>query len=977
MFIVQINLNTCRDAHDLLCQQIIERNAKIALVSEPNAALSKEWGGDDLAKVWVDSELYIRERGTGVGHTWVEVGNMRLISCYNSPNSSDQDLIDMLDSISETVREARNKEILIGGDFNGKSPLWGSTVCDRRGCIVAEWIASEDLYLMNNGNTPTFRRRGSESHLDLTLCSRSLERRVIWEVLDGEETRSDHQYLLIHIRDRERGIQEADAYENEGWNIRSLDTSKLTESVERRVRAENIETPEKLMEVVREVCDDSMKRKYKGIRKSVYWWTEEIDESRKECVKLRRRYLRERRRNASAAECDTAYNYYKERRNLLSYRIRKSKENSWKKLCEELEQDIWGRAYKIVLKKIKKRPPIIPPDIRKGIIESLFPQHPECHWPEIQIGYNENVEIDMDELLSALLSINTKKAPGPDLISPKIVRLFTLAAPRVVLQVINSITRRGEFPKVWKEAKVALIPKPVKKQGDSITYRPICLLNTFGKLYEKILLNRLLEEVEEKNILSPRQYGFLPGRSTIGAIQHVVDLAGEEMRKKGRTRNLCLLIAIDIRNAFNSAPWRHIIVELEAKGASTWLVNILKTYLHDREVVGESFVQFMTAGVPQGSVIGPTLWNILYNGILEVDLPEGVTLIAYADDLAVFIKARTAELLEQKATVALSKISEWLRNKLLDIAPEKTEAALLSGRKQCRPLDISIMNTRIQIKKEIKYLGVVLDYRLSFGAHMKYVCTKADKTMAGLARILPNLGGVGERKRKILSCAAESVLLYAAPIWASSLDVLTYRDLMIKTQRKILIRTARAYRTVSNGALAVIASTLPIDLKAQERSSCFGKGEVERKEEREITLDRWQERWRNDPKGQWTRELIPDIRPWVLRRHGQVDFHLTQALSGHGCFGSYLVRFRRRRSPVCFFCDEEDTPSHTIFICCRWDFERDQLQSKLGYVLTSANLVNAMLRGEKEWNLVAQFINYIMRKKEEVEREKQRAGTVI
>lgn len=101
-----------------------------------------------------------------MGHTWVEVDNMIIISCYSSPNGTDEELSDMLDSIGESLREMRNGDIIIGGDFNAKSPLWSSRACDRRGYIVAEWIASEGLYLMNNGDTPTFRNsRDSESHL--------------------------------------------------------------------------------------------------------------------------------------------------------------------------------------------------------------------------------------------------------------------------------------------------------------------------------------------------------------------------------------------------------------------------------------------------------------------------------------------------------------------------------------------------------------------------------------------------------------------------------------------------------------------------------------------------------------------------------------------------------------------------------------------------------------------------------------------
>lgn len=498
--------------------------------------------------------------------------------------------------------------------------------------------------------------------------------------------------------------------------------------------------------------------------------------------------------------CEQCHKEYGKKKSEMTYRVRKSKIDKWTNLCEELEKDVWGKAYKIVTKRIGRKPPTIPPDIRNSIIDTLFPDHPVCIWPSPELQENANISIDMEDLLSAVLSMNTNKAPGPDLIHPKIVRLVTLAIPSVVLGVLNNLVQKAEFPNVWKQAKVALIPKPIKKQGDPVSYRPICLLNTFGKLYEKVLLNRLLEEIDEKNILSPRQYGFLPGRSTISAIRHIVDLARQEMTKTRRTRQHCLLIAIDIRNAFNSASWRHIIGQLEAKGISSWLVNIIRSYLSDRELVDD---KFMTAGVPQGSVVGPTLWNVLYDGILNIDMPEGVTLIAYADDLSVLIKALTPDQLETKAELAIEKIVEWMQANLLEIAPDKTEAILLSGKKRCRSLDIRVMGENVPIKKEIKYLGVILDYRLTFGAHMNYVSAKADKVTTSLARIMSNVGGAGEKKRKTLSGSFESVLLYAAPIWAPSLRVQKYRDFLIKAQRKMLIRIARSYRTVSNPALSV------------------------------------------------------------------------------------------------------------------------------------------------------------------------------
>ncbi|KAI5696448.1 hypothetical protein M8J76_011941 [Diaphorina citri] len=168
----------------------------------------------------------------------------------------------------------------------------------------------------------------------------------------------------------------------------------------------------------------------------------------------------------------------------------------------------------------------------------------------------------------------------------------------------------------------------------------------------------------------------------------------------------------------------------------------------------------MTAGVPQGSILGPTLWNLLYNGVLELPRPDGVTFIAYADDLAVVILAKTEIDIETKASDTLGMIKV--------IAPEKSEATLLVDRKEYNPFKIQMGNVVILQKDHLKYLDIILDSKVSFLPHIKYVAAKAEKLTTSLMRITPRLGGAGENKRRVLQRCTESILLYGAPIWAIS-----------------------------------------------------------------------------------------------------------------------------------------------------------------------------------------------------------------
>ena len=111
----------------------------------------------------------------------------------------------------------------------------------------------------------------------------------------------------------------------------------------------------------------------------------------------------------------------------------------------------------------------------------------------------------------------------------------------------------------------------------------------------------------------------------------------------------------------------------------------------------------------------------------------------------------------------------------------------------------------------------MMSKNVRFGEHIKTAIAKAEKTMATLMGLMPNIGGPNSRMRAILCGVVHSVLLYGAPIWYSVCTVKKFRDMLVSCQRKFLIRVIRAYRTVSGEATQVVAAIPPIDLLAKER----------------------------------------------------------------------------------------------------------------------------------------------------------------
>ncbi|KAL1454467.1 hypothetical protein WDU94_010715 [Cyamophila willieti] len=346
---------------------------------------------------------------------------------------------------------------------------------------------------------------------------------------------------------------------------------------------------------------------------------------------------------------------------------------------------------------LMRTPLKISESLEEQILDTLFPNAAPVNWLYPEIDPNSVPPFTLEDLVDVADRMKCKKAPGPNGILPEIVKCAVKAVPNYILEVMNSILLRGDFPSRWKKARVVLLPKPGKPAFQPSSYRPLCLLDTFGKLLEGLLIKRMMEELGDHG-LSDDQFGFRPGRSTVDAIQRVYSIADDERKKSRRRRGLCLLVTLDVRNAFNLAPWREIIDSLERKNVPVYMVKTFMAYFHDRWIFTTNGTPIKTsAGVPQGSVASPTLWNLLYDGVLELELPRGVSLVAYADDLAVVTVARTAPELEESANRALGCISNWMTSHGLALAPEKSEAVLLIGRKTCGPVQFHINGTQIQL----------------------------------------------------------------------------------------------------------------------------------------------------------------------------------------------------------------------------------------------------------------------------------------
>lgn len=293
---------------------------------------------------------------------------------------------------------------------------------------------------------------------------------------------------------------------------------------------------------------------------------------------------------------------------------------------------------------------------------------------------------------------------------------------------------------------------------------------------------------------------------------------------------------------------------------------------------------------------------------------------------------------------------------------------------------IRIEGVEVSVGRSIKYLGLIVDDYWNFKLHVKAAVEKAERVLGTLSRLMPNIGGPKEPRRKLLMSVVYSVMLYGCPVWGHTLAYAKSSvDALMRVQRRAALRSSCAYRTVSYPTTGLIAATPPIDLLVQERKTAYDERRLENEavrsgagrqfqKYREEMMEEWKRRLENTEKGEWTRALIRDVGGWCNRKHGHLSYHLVQLLSGHGCFGTYLARIKKETSPRCHHCLAlEDGPEHTLLDCPSWEKERRDMHGVLNGVQADS-MVEKMVRSPECWKAVEKYASEVMKKKEEAER---------
>ena len=407
------------------------------------------------------------------------------------------------------------------------------------------------------------------------------------------------------------------------------------------------------------------------------------------------------------------------------------------------------------------------------------------HLPLLTQERLSHIFITEKEVYNLLRSLDEKKAVGPDGISPRLLRgcAKELAPPLTIL--FNNCIRAKRWPRLWKISQVV----PVHKKGDKSdikNYRPVSLLSVLSKILEKLIASRIQSHIEKHHLLSERQFGFRKHHSTAD-LHLLMSSEWEEALDKGK--RVCVL-TLDIEGAFDRVWHKGLSQKLEAFGIGGDLLQLLDCYLSDRKLKvvlegKQSNEREIEAGVPQGSVLGPLMWNVFINDLLHL-IPEAK---AFADDGTISI---TYEPTQEKEAInllnyRLKTIEEWGKRWQVNFAPNKTQLMIIT-RSAPNSVYVYFNGKQIQPVNEVIILGVTFDSQLTYKSHIENIARRASRKLAALRRIGWLLD---EKDREILYKAQiRSVMEYSPLTWGGAAK--KYLGLLDKIQ-------ARANNIIQDG----------------------------------------------------------------------------------------------------------------------------------------------------------------------------------
>ena len=341
-------------------------------------------------------------------------------------------------------------------------------------------------------------------------------------------------------------------------------------------------------------------------------------------------------------------------------------------------------------------------------------------------------EMTITDVLQYISQLNPKKANKLDCVPTLIIKNCANTLAPILVKLFNKCITDGIFPNKLKSAEI----HPIFKKGNKLlttNHRPISILSPFSKIFERHIHTELNKFITKHKILHPFQFGFRTNSSTEMALTQIIEEIADEIQRG----NFTCSVFLDLAKAFDTVNHEILIKKLYNYGVRGLPAKLIENYLNNRTQITivnntKSDKEFINCGVPQGSILGPLLFNIYINDIVSA---SNFRVKLFADDACLMYSGSNVRDLENKVNLELNNINNWRKFNKLSVNFSKSNYIIFTNKKNKYNYTITMDGNILDRTVDTKYLGVILDQKLKWNKHINYIINKITKTSYILSKI--------------------------------------------------------------------------------------------------------------------------------------------------------------------------------------------------------------------------------------------------